>query len=151
MHATTGLDKIEKKFGGDRFDETKHPENAAKNKALNENSEFPFSYLCFRAEVRTADGAEVIIQIWHTDMVCVRSYQEAHAGHEDRHAERPTGKLHAVFTLPPIRAFHARHHPNESGWCGATPLRHASPPFGRLPWARQDMLDDSLPYSLAAT
>jgi hypothetical protein len=42
MYATTGLDKIEKKFGGERFDETKHPENAAKNKALNENSEFPF-------------------------------------------------------------------------------------------------------------
>jgi len=31
------LDRIEKKFGGERFDETKHPENAAKNKALNEN------------------------------------------------------------------------------------------------------------------
>lgn len=36
----SGLDRIEKKFGGERFDEQKHPENAAKNKALNESSEF---------------------------------------------------------------------------------------------------------------
>lgn len=37
--ACAGLDRIEKKFGGDRFDEVKHPENAAKNRALNESSE----------------------------------------------------------------------------------------------------------------
>lgn len=40
------LDKIEKKFGGERFDEAKHPENAEKNKKLNENSESVHNDLC---------------------------------------------------------------------------------------------------------